>query len=65
MASLQTAASQTQYSERQHARDHENKLLTGFRGFWGRWGFQIKIMIGLLFPVMIEVGAFNTASMQQ
>lgn len=29
--------------------------LTGFKAWWSRWGFEVKLIIALLLPVFVEV----------
>lgn len=31
------------------------KELTGFKAWWAKWGFEVKLLLALLLPVFVEV----------
>ena len=37
------------------AGDPSTKELTGFKAWWAKWGFEVKLLIALLLPVFVEV----------
>ncbi|KAF8334317.1 major facilitator superfamily domain-containing protein [Cantharellus anzutake] len=56
-----------QLLERQHApeRGEEIKPLRGFKGFWNRWRLQIKLLIALLFPILLEALDYTVVASAQ
>jgi hypothetical protein len=36
-------------------RPPSTKELTGFKAWWAKWGFEVKLLLALLLPVFVEV----------